>query len=220
MNTKERYKNFTNFLLEAPLPRTTELVYHTPFQLLMAVILSAQCTDQRVNLCTPALFAAFPTAEDLAKASFDQIFYYIKSISYPKNKTKFILGTAQKLITEFQGIIPKSAEKLQTLPGVGRKTAHVILSILYNQPKMAVDTHVFRVSKRIGLACPQANTPLKVEKALMKNLSIDHVQIANQWLLLHGRHICLARKPLCQQCPITRFCNFFQKHKNTLTKHT
>ena len=213
MSIEERYQNLVSFLIKNPQPRQTELIYNTPFQLLIAIVLSAQCTDQRVNMCTPALFKAFPTAQKLSQASFDQVFPYVKSISYPNNKTKFILETAKKLTHDFNGIIPSSEKQLRTLPGVGRKTANLVLSILYNQPKIAVDTHVFRVSRRIGLVPPQAKTPLMVEKTLMHYLDKNYVQIANQWLILHGRYVCTARKPQCHKCPIINFCTSASKQK-------
>ncbi|TDG93366.1 endonuclease III [Cardinium endosymbiont of Culicoides punctatus] len=211
-NTTKRYQAFIKHLRKEPAQRKTELVYNTPFQLLVAVILSAQCTDKRVNLCTPALFSLFPTASLLSKASFDAVFDCIKSISYPRNKTNFLIETAKRLVTTFNETIPSSVEALQTLPGVGRKTAHVIASILYNKPTLAVDTHVFRVAKRIGLAPQSATTPLMVEKELMAHLPIKYIQSANQWILLHGRYICIARKPKCNACPITDFCDYFQNN--------
>ncbi|WP_339043964.1 endonuclease III [Cardinium endosymbiont of Tipula unca] len=213
MNKKKRYQAFIAHLLTEPAPRKTELIYDTPFQLLVAVILSAQCTDKRVNICTPSLFALFPTASLLAKASFEEVFDCIKSISYPRNKTNFLIETAKRLVATFQEIIPSSVVALQTLPGVGRKTAHVIASILYNEPTLAVDTHVFRVSKRIGLASHSARPPLMVERELMAGLPVEYVQIANQWILLHGRYTCTARKPKCDQCAITNLCDYFQNNQ-------
>ncbi len=213
MDTKERYQAFTHYLQTVPTPLQTELRYNSPFQLLVAVVLSAQCTDKRVNLCTPSLFASFPTARALAEASFEDVFNHIKSISYPKNKTNFLLGTAARLVNEFHEHIPNSVTALQTFPGVGRKTAHVIASILYNQPTLAVDTHVFRVAKRIGLASVGCKTPLMVERALMEQLPLEQVQLANQWILLHGRYICTARKPQCIACPITHFCAYFKENQ-------
>lgn len=217
MNKKKRYQAFIEHLLTEPVaPRKTELIYDTPFQLLVAVILSAQCTDKRVNLCTPPLFSLFPTASLLAKASFDEVFDCIKSISFPRNKTNFLIETAKRLVTTFKEIIPSSVVALQTLPGVGRKTAHVMVSILYNKPTLAVDTHVFRVSKRIGLVSQSARTPLMVERELMADLSVEYIQTANQWILLHGRYTCTARKPKCDQCAITDFCDYFQNNQHAI----
>lgn len=214
MNKQKRYQAFIEHLLTEPAAsRKTELIYDTPFQLLVAVILSAQCTDKRVNLCTPSLFSLFPTASLLAKASFDEVFDCIKSISYPRNKTNFLIETAKRLVTTFKEIIPSSVVALQTLPGVGRKTAHVMASILYNKPTLAVDTHVFRASKRIGLVSHSARTPLMVERELMEALPVEYVQTANQWILLHGRYTCTARKPKCDQCAITEFCDYFQNNQ-------
>ena len=216
MDVKTRYQSFLNHLRSAPALRKTELIYHTPFQLLIAVILSAQCTDKRINLCTPALFQAFPTPEKLSQASFSAVIACIKSITYPKSKTTYLLETARLLVNEFQGVVPDSIAALQTLPGVGRKTAHVVASILYDQPVIGVDTHLFRVAKRIGLASSASKTPFKVEQELMRYLPIEQVQAANQWMLLHGRYICVARNPRCHQCTITNFCNYFQSNQHEI----
>jgi len=194
----------------------TELVYENPFQLLVAVVLSAQCTDKRVNMSTPAIFRDFPTPQHLASSNFEELFPYIKSISYPNNKTKHLLGLSKKLVEEFNSEVPSTVEDLITLPGVGRKTANVITSVVWNQPNMAVDTHVFRVSKRLGLVTQNANTPLEVEKQLIKNIPKQHIHIAHHWLILHGRYICLARKPKCLECPITHFCRYFEKNKSSI----
>ncbi|MCY4781139.1 endonuclease III [Sphingobacterium sp. UT-1RO-CII-1] len=213
MLKKERYQEFVKYFSTHNPDAQTELNYSNPYELLVAVILSAQCTDKRINLITPALFERFPEPESLAASSPEEVFTYIRSISYPNNKAKHLVGMAQKLISEFNGEIPESVEDLIKLPGVGRKTANVIASVVYNRPAMAVDTHVFRVSNRLGLTS-RATTPLAAEKQLVKHLPEDTIAIAHHWLILHGRYICLARKPKCEVCPITYFCKYFeQKHK-------
>jgi endonuclease-3 len=200
-----------------PAPET-ELQYENPFQLLVAVVLSAQCTDKRVNVVTPLLFQDFPTPQHLANTTFDLLFPYIKSISYPKNKTKHLIGLGKMLVEVFDSNIPDRVEDLQKLPGVGRKTANVIASVIYQQPTMAVDTHVFRVSKRIGLASPKSNTPLAVEKELVKYFPAKIIPKAHHWLILHGRYTCLARNPKCNECALIEYCDFFKKkNKNTNT---
>lgn len=211
MNKKERFEALVNYFSTHFPEAETELHYSNPFELLVAVVLSAQCTDKRINLVTPKLFERFPTPQALADSSVDEIFSYIRSVSYPNNKAKHLLGLGQKLVDQFEGEVPSSIEELQTLPGVGRKTANVIVSVIYNQPAMAVDTHVFRVSHRLGLVPKTAKTPLLVEKALVKHLSEDIIPRAHHWLILHGRYVCLARKPLCDKCPITNFCYYFEK---------
>lgn len=209
MTKKERYKQvFDYFLNHQPSPET-ELHYHTAFQLLVAVILSAQCTDKRVNLVTPALFDRFPGPAALAETTPDIVFDYIKSISYPNNKSKHLVGMAKMLIEQFNGQVPDSINDLQKLPGVGRKTANVVASVIFNVPAMAVDTHVFRVSRRIGLS--SGKTPLAVEKDLVKNLDRELLSMAHHWLILHGRYICIARKPKCDQCVISSYCKYYQK---------
>lgn len=209
MTKKERYKQvFDYFLNHQPSPET-ELHYHTAFQLLVAVILSAQCTDKRVNLVTPALFDRFPGPAALAETTPDIVFDYIKSISYPNNKSKHLVGMAKMLIEQFNGQVPDSINDLQKLPGVGRKTANVVASVIFNVPAMAVDTHVFRVSRRIGLS--SGKTPLAVEKDLVKNLDRELLSMAHHWLILHGRYICIARKPKCDQCAISSYCKYYQK---------
>ena len=213
MTKKERYHSFIEYFSHNNPDAETELEYNDPYQLLVAVILSAQCTDKRVNMTTPALFEQFPTAEHLAVATFDDVFPYIKSISYPNNKTKHLIGMAKMLTEEFQSVVPSDIKELQKLPGVGRKTANVIASVVYNQPTMAVDTHVFRVSKRIGLVTQNAKTPLEVEKQLVKYIPEEHIPKAHHWLILHGRYICLARKPQCDQCKITSLCRYFEKNQ-------
>jgi endonuclease-3 len=209
MTTKERYQAFIDYFTQHQPEATTELTYENPFQLLLAVILSAQCTDKRVNMVTPALFEAFPTPMHMAHSSSEEIFSYIKSISYPNNKARHLLNMARMVVENFSGVIPEQVEALQKLPGVGRKTAHVIASVLYNQPKMAVDTHVFRVSKRLGLVHASAKTPLAAEKQLVRHLPEVYIAKAHHWLILHGRYVCLARKPKCQACALTSFCCYF-----------
>ena len=189
----------------------TELTYENPFQLLVAVILSAQCTDKRVNLTTPGIFAKFPNPETMAQASFEDLFPLVRSISYPNNKTKHLIGMSQLLIDQFKGEVPMTIPELIQLPGVGRKTANVITSVIDQQPNMAVDTHVFRVSRRIGLVPMTASTPLAVEKELIKNIPSELVHKAHHWLILHGRYTCLARSPKCANCGMTEFCKYFEK---------
>ena len=211
MTKRQRYQAFINYFTEHQPDPTTELLYDDPFQLLVAVILSAQCTDKRVNMTTPALFAIFPTPMHLAHSSFEEVFPYIKSISYPNNKTKHLLRTAKMLVEDFDGEVPEQVEDLQKLPGVGRKTANVVASVLHDQPRMAVDTHVFRVSKRLGLVDKKAKTPLAVEQQLVEHIPEEYISKAHHWLILHGRYICLARKPKCETCPLTSFCHYFAK---------
>lgn len=199
------------FTQHYPQPET-ELQYSNPFELLVAVILSAQCTDKRVNMVTPPLLAAFPDAYALANADFDTLFPYVRSISYPNNKTKHLLGMAKMLVNDFNGEVPASVESLVKLPGVGRKTANVILSVVYNQPAMAVDTHVYRVSKRLGLVTQTAKTPLEVEKQLVRYIPKDLIPKAHHWLILHGRYTCLARTPQCHVCSLTAWCAYYQKN--------
>lgn len=213
MTKKERYSTFIDYFSQNKPDAETELKYDNPYQLLVAVILSAQCTDKRVNLTTPVLFDSFPTPEVLAVASFDEVFPLIRSISYPNNKTKHIIGMAKMLVEDFNSTVPSDINELQKLPGVGRKTANVIASVVYNQPTMAVDTHVFRVSKRIGLVTLTAKTPLAVEKQLVKFIPEEHIPKAHHWLILHGRYICLARKPQCEKCAITSICKYFEKNQ-------
>ncbi|MBD8488673.1 endonuclease III [Echinicola sp. CAU 1574] len=213
MLKKERYKAFIDhFSTHMPVAET-ELNYENPFQLLIAVVLSAQCTDKRINMVTPALFKDFPTPEHLAASNFDELFPYIKTVSYPNNKTKHLLGLGKMLVEDFNSEIPSSVKELIKLPGVGRKTANVITSVVWNQPNMAVDTHVFRVSKRLGLVQQNAKTPLEVELQLVKHIPKEHIHIAHHWLILHGRYVCLARKPKCEACEITHFCRYFEKNQ-------
>lgn len=212
MQKKERFEKFINYFKEHSPDAQTELHYSNPYELLVAVILSAQCTDKRVNLTTPALFQRFPSPYELSRASIEEVFDYIKSISFPNNKAKHLVGMANILINEFKGEVPSDVEDLQKMPGVGRKTANVISSVIFNQPAMAVDTHVFRVSKRIGLVTQTANTPLEVEKQLMKYIPSEYVHVAHHWLILHGRYICVARSPKCDICPLTSFCWYYDKN--------
>lgn len=212
MRKRDRYRLLIeHFTHNFPDPET-ELAYSNPYELILAVVLSAQCTDKRVNMVTPALFEAFPTPEHLATASSDDILPYIKSISYPNNKAKHLAGLGRMLVEQFGSEVPSTVEELVKLPGVGRKTANVIVSVIWNQPAMAVDTHVFRVSKRLGLVSKTAKTPLDVEKELVANLPQELIAKAHHWLILHGRYICVARRPKCEECPLTDFCQFFQKH--------
>jgi len=210
MKKKELYEYvidyFSNHLPDAE----TELLYTNPYELLVAVILSAQCTDKRVNIVTPAFFKAFPTAEVLATATAEEIFPYIKSISYPNNKAKHLAGMAKMLMNDFNGVVPGTVDELQKLPGVGRKTANVIASVIFNLPAMAVDTHVFRVAARIGLTT-NAKTPLATEMQLVKNIPEQLIHIAHHWLILHGRYICVARNPKCELCGLTEVCKYYKK---------
>lgn len=212
MQKKERFNKFVEYFTHHQPEAETELEYSNPYELLVAVILSAQCTDKRINAVTPALFEAFPTAEHLAASHFDEVFPYIKSVSYPNNKTKHLIGMAKMLIEDFNSVVPDDIKELQKLPGVGRKTANVIASVVYNQPAMAVDTHVFRVSKRLGLVTQNAKTPLEVEKQLVKHIPKEYIATAHHWLILHGRYTCLARKPKCDSCKISTFCRYYEKN--------
>jgi len=189
----------------------TELTFDNPYELLVAVILSAQCTDKRVNLTTPDIFRKYPTIQALSKTNFDELFPFIKSISYPNNKTKHLIGMANKVMEQFNGEIPMTVDELVQLPGVGRKTANVITSVIDQQPNMAVDTHVFRVSKRIGLVPQTASTPLAVEKELIKNIPEALIHKAHHWLILHGRYVCIARNPKCEQCGLRPVCKYYQQ---------
>lgn len=210
MLKKDRYRAFVDYFSTHNPDAKTELNYGNPFELLVAVILSAQCTDKRINQVTPKLFERFPDAESLAASSPEEVFDYIRSVSYPNNKSRHLVGMAQKLLEEFGGAIPEKVEDLQKLPGVGRKTANVIASVVYNAPAMAVDTHVFRVANRIGLT-NNAKTPLAVEKQLVKYLPQETIHVAHHWLILHGRYVCLARSPKCTECPITWMCKYYEK---------
>ncbi|KXK45298.1 MAG: endonuclease III [Bacteroidetes bacterium] len=211
MTIKERYKEVLDYFSEKMPVAETELQYKNPYQLLVAVILSAQCTDKRVNMTTPALFKAFPNAKTLAAASSDEVFTYIKSISYPNNKAKHLTAMAKMLVEDFKGKVPSEIEDLIKLPGVGRKTANVIASVVYNKATMAVDTHVFRVAARIGLT-RNAKTPLAAEKQLVKHIPEELIPKAHHWLILHGRYVCIARKPKCSECGLTHCCIYFNKN--------
>jgi len=212
MTTKQRYKHIIDWFTDNVPIAVTELQYKDPFGLLVAVILSAQCTDKRVNMITPRLLADFPTAEVMAASNHEVIFEYIRSISYPNNKAKHLVAMAQKLVSDFDSKIPDDVGLLQTLPGVGRKTANVIASVIFNQPTMAVDTHVFRVSERIGLST-DSKTPLQTELQLIKYIPPELIPKAHHWLILHGRYICIARKPKCNECGINLWCRYFEKMK-------
>lgn len=216
MTRKERYEAFVTYFKENQPEAETELNYSNPFELLVAVVLSAQCTDVRINKVTPKLFEDFPTPEHLAASTFDELFPYIKSVSYPNNKTKHLIGLGKMLVEDFNSEIPETIEDLQKLPGVGRKTANVITSVIWNQPSMAVDTHVYRVSKRLGLVNQNASTPLAVEKQLVKHLDKEVILKAHHWLILHGRYVCLARKPKCEECKLIHFCRYFEKQEKIL----
>jgi endonuclease-3 len=211
MKKQVRYQGVIDYFLANVPIAETELTYDNPFQLLVAVILSAQCTDKRVNLTTPGIFKKFPDPASMSKASFDDLFPLVRSISYPNNKTKHLIGMSQLLMDTFNGAVPMTIEDLVKLPGVGRKTANVITSVIDQQPNMAVDTHVFRVSRRVGLVPMTAKTPLAVEKDLIKNIPAVLVHKAHHWLILHGRYTCLARSPKCDSCGITTFCKYFEK---------
>jgi endonuclease-3 len=210
MTTKERYQKVIQYFEQTAPNAETELFYDSPFQLLVAVVLSAQCTDKRVNLTTPALFERFPDAQSLANASVEEVFSYIKSISYPNNKAKHLVGLGKVLTQEFGGQVPMTVEELVRIPGVGRKTANVITSVIDAQPNMAVDTHVFRVSDRLGLTT-RAKTPLAAEKQLLKHIPQALVHKAHHWLILHGRYICTARSPKCESCGLQEVCRFYKK---------
>lgn len=212
MTKKERYRGVIAWFEQNMPVAETELHYDNPFHLLIAVILSAQCTDKRVNIVTPPLFEAYPTPEVLAVASQDAVYEYIKSISYPNNKAKNLIGMAKKVVNDFNGQIPDTLEELESIPGVGRKTANVMLIVAFNKPAMPVDTHVFRVSNRIGLTDNSKN-PEQTEKELIKSIPAKYLSRAHHWLILHGRYICQARKPKCEECGITPFCKFFTKKK-------
>jgi endonuclease-3 len=211
MKKQARYQGVIDYFIANVPIAETELTYDNPFQLLVAVILSAQCTDKRVNLTTPGIFKKFPDPASMSKASFDDLFPLVRSISYPNNKTKHLIGMSQLLMDTFNGAVPMTIKDLIKLPGVGRKTANVITSVIDQQPNMAVDTHVFRVSRRVGLVPMTAKTPLAVEKDLIKNIPADLVHKAHHWLILHGRYTCLARSPKCDSCGITAFCKYFEK---------
>ncbi len=216
MRKEERFKKVIDYFLEAMPVAETELHHRDPYELLVSVILSAQCTDKRVNQITPPLFKTYPTAEALSKATVEDIFEYIKSCSYPNNKAKHLSGMAKMLVADFNSEVPPDIKELQKLPGVGRKTANVIASVIYNQPAMAVDTHVFRVAARIGLTT-NAKTPLETEKQLVKHIPEKLIPRAHHWLILHGRYVCLARSPQCAKCGLSSFCKYFEQLEKTST---
>ena len=210
MTRSERYRFVLDYFQQHVPEAETELLYDSPYQLLVAVILSAQCTDKRVNMTTPAIFEKYPDAQTLSKAEFDDIFPLIKSISYPNNKTKHLIGMAKMLVEKFNGQVPLTVEQLIELPGVGRKTANVVTSVVDNQPNMAVDTHVFRVSARIGLTV-NAKTAYAAEKQLTEFIPRELIHIAHHWLILHGRYTCTARNPACERCGLRPACKYYQK---------
>lgn len=211
MTTKQRFEHILAWF-ETNMPvAESELVFTSPFQCLIAVMLSAQCTDKRVNMVTPALFAAYPTPESLARATSDEVFEYVKSVSYPRSKAEHLVQMAQRLVEAYDGIVPDNIDDLQTLQGVGRKTANVVCAVIWNQPTMAVDTHIFRVSERLGLTTNSKN-PLQTEKALVKYIPEAVIPKAHHWLLLHGRYVCQARKPQCNKCGLSEYCRFFNKN--------
>lgn len=214
MTRRQRFDAIVKRFREIMPVAETELHFGSPFQLLVAVILSAQCTDKRVNMITPALFEAYPDAESMAKASQDEIFEFIRSCSYPNNKARSLCGMSRRLVEEFGGEVPQNMEDLLSLPGVGRKTANVVLSVVFGEKVMAVDTHVFRVSERIGLTTG-SRTPLSTEKTLMKYLPADDIPRAHHWLILHGRYVCKARKPDCEVCELSDLCRY---HALTVSK--
>ncbi|MFC4666329.1 endonuclease III [Falsiporphyromonas endometrii] len=217
MTKQDRYKAVIDYFSEAMPVAETELNYGSPYELLLAVVLSAQCTDKRVNMVTPEFFLTYPHPQDLAKATPQEVFEIIKSISYPNNKSKHLVNLAKKLVEDYSGEVPSTREELMTLPGVGRKTANVICSVIFNQPTMAVDTHVFRVSNRIGLTY-RAKTPLQVEIELTKHIPDNLIPKAHHWLILHGRYVCLARKPKCEECGIKDVCRFYSTKQKRASK--
>jgi endonuclease-3 len=219
MTIKERFKRTIDYFQISRPDAETELTFHDPFELIVATILSAQCTDKRVNMITPSLLKKYPDPESMSKASPEEIFEFIKSCSYPNNKAKHLSGMAKVLTEKFGGTVPSDPELLQHLPGVGRKTANVVASIVFNKPVMAVDTHVFRVSNRIGLV-RNAKTPRSVEEQLTRNIPSELIHRAHHWLILHGRYICKARNPLCNQCGLFDFCKYYQENAKKKQKST
>ena len=217
MKINERYKFLIAYFLEHAPEAETELIYDDPFQLLVAVILSAQCTDKRVNMTTPLIFEKYPDAFSMSKATVDELFALIKSISYPNNKAKHLAGMSKLLVDKYNGVVPMTVDELVELPGVGRKTANVVTSVIDEQPNMAVDTHVFRVSARIGLTI-NAKTPVATERQLIRHLPKEYVYRAHHWLILHGRYICVARKPKCEICNLRPACKYYSKHEFQLLK--
>ncbi len=216
MKTAERYARLIAYFEKARPEAQSELHYDNPYQLLVAVMLSAQCTDKRVNMVTPALFAAYPDAKALAVASVEDIYSYVKSVSYPNSKSRHLKAMAEKLLADFDGEVPDDVDKLQTLPGVGRKTANVIAAVIFNQSVMPVDTHVFRVSNRIGLTT-NSKTPLQTELTLERHIPAEKIPVAHHWLILHGRYVCTARSPHCSECGISDICRHYNKLKTKPT---
>jgi len=214
MTKKERFSLFIEYFSGHMPEASTELEYADPYELVVATILSAQCTDKRVNMLTPAFFRKFPDVAALAKALPEEVFELIRSCSYPNNKTKNLIGMAKALSERFNGVVPSDVEQLQTIPGIGRKTANVIASVVYDVPVLAVDTHVFRVAARIGLST-NAKTPLQTELQLIKFIPEDKIPLAHHWLILHGRYVCQARKPKCGECGIQAFCKYYAKLEKT-----
>jgi endonuclease-3 len=210
MTKKERYTFVLDYFKQNVPNAETELTYSNPYELIVAVVLSAQCTDKRVNMVTPKLFKKYPDAKSLSKSTVEDVFELIRSISYPNNKAKHLVGLGQLLMSKFKGIVPSNVDDLVLLPGVGRKTANVVASVVFNQPKMAVDTHVFRLSARIGLTT-NATTPLETEKQLVKHIPEELIHIAHHWLILHGRYVCTARNPKCDICELKTACKSFKK---------
>lgn len=210
MSTKQRFESILRWFAEHMPVAESELQYSNPFELLVAVMLSAQCTDKRVNMVTPALFAAYPTPEALASATPDEVFEYIHSVSYPRSKAEHLVAMAQRLVSVYNSTVPDNIDDLQTLQGVGRKTANVVCAVIWQQPTMAVDTHIFRVSERLGLTTNSKN-PLQTERQLVKHIPADVIPKAHHWLLLHGRYVCQARKPRCEECGLQAYCRFFAK---------
>ena len=209
MRKKERYAGIISWFKQNMPIAETELHYDNPFQLIIAVILSAQCTDKRVNMVTPAIYRDFPTPEALASTTPEVVYEYVKSVSYPNNKAKHLVGMARMLVENFHGQVPDTLDDLVKLPGVGRKTANVVQSVAFGKPTMAVDTHVFRVSHRLGLVSDKCTTPLSVELELVKNISESDIPIAHHWLILHGRYTCLARTPRCEECGLRLWCKYY-----------
>ncbi|HEY4800481.1 MAG TPA: endonuclease III [Bacteroidia bacterium] len=210
MTRPERFQKIISYFSKHMPVAETELEYTNPYELLVSTILSAQCTDKRVNMTTPALFQEFPTAASLAESTPEKVFHFIRSISYPNNKAKHLVSMAKMLVNDFGGVVPSDVNELQKLPGVGRKTANVVASVVFKKPTMAVDTHVFRVSARIGLTVGAKN-PLQTETQLVKYIPEEKIAIAHHWLILHGRYVCTARNPKCAGCGIKKFCRFYEK---------
>ena len=211
IDIQAKYDAFIDYFERTMPVAESELKFDNPYQLIVAVVLSAQCTDKRVNMTTPAFFKRFPDAKSLAEASQDDVYQLIKSISYPNNKARNLIGMAKALVSDFNGVVPDNIDDLQRLPGVGRKTANVVLAVAFDMPAMPVDTHVFRVSARIGLS-KKAKTPLDTEKQLVEHIPQEILSKAHHWLILHGRYVCLARKPKCEECGIREICDFYQKN--------